>query len=272
MSLAFEEKVYWRFFILTKKRYMSQGCKRDGVLDKEIGKKGVLLQRRDNCSFVRKIYGDVVMMIFNKRDREDIVNYILDELNKLCGAFYPVNDFVVTKSIGEVGELEPYEGKDKNDKPCYKIGDYKVKLLPTDEHKREQQFKLKNCSSEKDYYLRSLPAQVQLAEKMRERGQLVSAGSRLEYVITTMGGHTAKQYIKVEDRAYFSKHSGSLSIDYLYYLKQLSNPLDQILDIIFSEHEKGFILKQYKYRLQVREKVLSELRGVFTPRLMFNGK
>jgi len=272
MSLAFEEKVYWRFFILTKKRYMSQGCKRDGVLDKEIGKKGVLLQRRDNCSFVRKIYGDVVMMIFNKRDREDIVNYILDELNKLCGAFYPVNDFVVTKSIGEVGELEPHEGKDKNDKPCYKIGDYKVKLLPTDERKREQQFKLKNCSSEKDYYLRSLPAQVQLAEKMRERGQLVSAGSRLEYVITTTGGHTAKQYIKVEDRAYFSKHSGSLSIDYLYYLKQLSNPLDQILDIIFSEHEKGFILKQYKYRLQVREKVLSELRGVFTPRLMFNGK
>jgi DNA polymerase elongation subunit (family B) len=272
MSLAFEEKVYWRFFILTKKRYMSQGCKRDGVLDKEIGKKGVLLQRRDNCSFVRKIYGDVVMMIFNKRDREDIVNYILDELNKLCGAFYPVNDFVVTKSIGEVGELEPHEGKDKNDKPCYKIGDYKVKLLPTDERKREQQFKLKNCSSEKDYYLRSLPAQVQLAEKMRERGQLVSAGSRLEYVITTTGGHTAKQYIKVEDRAYFSKHSGSLSIDYLYYLKQLSNPLDQILDIIFSEHEKGFILKQYKYRLQVREKVLSELRGVFTPRLIFNGK
>lgn len=272
MSLAFEEKVYWRFFILTKKRYMSQGCNRDGVLDKEIGKKGVLLQRRDTCSFIRKIYGDVVLMIFNKKDRKDIVNYILDELNKLCSGFYPANDFVVTKSIGEVGNLEPHEGKDKNDKPCYKIGDYKVKLLPTDEHKREEQFKLKNCSSERDYYLRCLPAHVQLSEKMRERGQLVSAGSRLEYVITTTGGHTAKQYIKVDDKSYFSSHSGSLSIDYLYYFKQLSNPLDQILDIIFSEHEKGFILKQYKYRLQARENVLSELKGIFTPRLIFDGK
>lgn len=272
MSLAFEEKVYWRFFILTKKRYMSQGCNRDGVLDKEIGKKGVLLQRRDTCSFIRKIYGDVVLMIFNKKDRKDIVNYILDELNKLCSGFYPANDFVVTKSIGEVGFLVPHEGKDKNDKPCYKIGDYKVKLLPTDEHKREEQFKLKNCSSERDYYLRCLPAHVQLSEKMRERGQLVSAGSRLEYVITTTGGHTAKQYIKVDEKSYFSNHSGSLSIDYLYYFKQLSNPLDQILDIIFSEHEKGFILKQYKYRLQARENVLSELKGLFTPRLIFDGK
>ena len=45
-----------------------------------------------------------------------------------------------------------------------------------------------------------------------------------------------------------------------------------ILDIIFSEHEKGFILKQYKYRLQARENVLSELKGLFTPRLIFDGK
>jgi len=276
MSLAYEEKIYWRFFILTKKRYMSLACERDGVLDTKISKKGVLLQRRDNCAFVRKVYGDVVMMIFNKANRGDVLYYIISELNKLCGACYPSSDFIVTKSVGDIGELEPYEGKDKNDKPCHKIGDYKVTLLPTDEKKREHQFALKNCSDEKEYYLRCLPAQAQLAEKMRQRGQLVSAGSRLEYVITTKGGHTAKQYEKVEDFEYFAKHSTALEIDYMYYLKQLTNPIDQILDIIYTQDdgsgyvlEKGFMLQQYKYRLQVRGKVLNELRALFAPKLKF---
>lgn len=277
MSLAYEEKIYWRFFILTKKRYMSLACERDGVLDTKISKKGVLLQRRDNCAFVRKVYGDVVMMIFNKASRDDVLYYIITELNKLCGAGYPLSDFIVTKSVGDIGDLEPREGKDKNDKPCYKVGDYKVKLLPTDAKKREHQFKLKKCATEREYYLRCLPAQVQLAEKMRERGALVAAGSRLEYVITTMGGHTAKQYEKVEDSEYFSKHLGSLELDYFYYLKQLSNPLDQILDIIYTQDdgsgyimEKGFMLRQYKYRLQVRGKMIAELKSIFAPKLKFD--
>lgn len=283
MSLAFEEKIYERFLILTKKRYMSLECERDGSLKKDkngkvsLSKKGVLLQRRDNCAFVRKVYSDVVMMIFNKANREDVLYYILTELNKLCGAAYPLADFIVTKSVGDIGDLEPHEGKDKNDKPCYKVGDYKVKLLPTDIKKKEYQFKLKNCSTEQEYYLRCLPAQAQLAEKMRERGSLVAAGSRLEYVITTKGGHNAKQYEKVEDSDYFSKHTSALEIDYLYYLKQLSNPLDQILDIIYTQDdgsgfvlEKGFMLSQYKYRLQIRGKMLNELKNLFAPKLKFD--
>jgi DNA polymerase elongation subunit (family B) len=276
MSLAYEEKIYWRFFILTKKRYMSLACERDGKLDSKISKKGVLLQRRDNCAFIRKVYGEVVMMIFDKANREDVLYYIITELNKLCGACYPTSDFIVTKSVGDIGNLEPYEGKDKNDKPCHKIGDYKVKLLPTDEKKREYQFKLKKCTTEQEYYLKCLPAQAQLAEKMRERGQLVAAGSRLEYVITMKGGHTAKQYEKVEDSEYFSKHANSLEIDYMYYLKQLANPLDQILDIIYTiddgsgyKIEPGFMLRQYKYRLQVRGKMITELKSLFTPKLKF---
>ena len=266
MSLAFEEKIYAKFMILTKKRYMSLACERDGVVDTKISKKGVLLQRRDNCAFVRKVYGEVVMMIFNRVPKQDIFFYIIDEINRLCGRVYPVSDFVVTKSVGEVGDLEPSEGKDKNDKPCYKIGDYKIKLLPEDPEEREKQFKLKNCNTERDYYLRSLPAQAQLAEKMKERGQLVAAGSRIEYVITTTGGHLAKQYEKVESSEYFSRHSRSLELDYLYYLKQLSNPLDQVLDIMFEDKE--FTLKQYKVRLQF-EKVLAQLRSLFFPRLAF---
>ncbi len=271
IKLAYEEKVYWRFFILTKKRYMSLECERDGVLKKQISKKGVLLQRRDNCEFVRKVYGDVVMKIFNKAPYEEIVNYILDEFNKLCSGFYSASDFVVTKSVGDIGDLVPVPSTNKKGQPCYKVGDYTVKLLPKEEKKREAQFKLKNCNSEREYYLHSLPAQAQLAEKMRERGQLVAAGSRIEYVITTTGGHTAKQYVKVESIEYFKKHSHAIEIDYLYYLKQLTNPLDQILDIIFktsTKHQQNFVLNQYRYRSRIRCTLLQEIKSIFAPRIV----
>lgn len=269
MSLAYEEKIYWTFFILTKKRYMSLACERDGVLDTKISKKGVLLQRRDNSNFVRNIYGDVVMMIFQTKTKEEIISYILDNLNKLCSGFFKASEFVITKSVGDIGDLQVREVEDEEKKKIiYKVGDYIVKPLPENKKLREKQFKLKDCEDEKTYYLRCLPAQAQLAEKMRNRGQLVSAGSRIEYLITTTGGHTAKQYTKVESIEYFDKHSGVLSIDYLYYLKQLSNPLDQILYIMYGEGYKTFTLEQYKLRL-LKNKICEIIKNYSMSKLVF---
>jgi DNA polymerase elongation subunit (family B) len=283
MSMAYEEKIYWKFMILTKKRYMSLACERDGKVDSKISKKGVLLQRRDTCDFVRKIYGDVVMMIFNRQELDDILYYIIQELNKLCSAYYPVTDFIVTKSVGnmgyyedadnEDGQPEPVQSKNDKGKDCWKLGDYTVKLIPEDPKKRESQFKLKKCDNIIDYYLHCFPAQAQLAYKMRKRGQLVAAGSRIEYVITTTNGHLAKQYVKVESSDYFIKHRGSLDIDYLYYLKQLTNPLDQILNVIYDKpvykFSANFMLEQYKYRYQIRDKMINELKSLYTSKLVF---
>jgi hypothetical protein len=110
---------------------------------------------------------------------------------------------------------------------------------------------------------------------MRNRGQLVSAGTRLEYVITTNGGHNAKQYEKVESLEYFNRHSRVLEIDYYYYLEQLANPIDQILDIIFKnndgykyEYKEGFVLEQYKIRLQYL-KVVREIDSLTKSKIVF---
>jgi DNA polymerase elongation subunit (family B) len=127
--------------------------------------------------------------------------------------------------------------------------------------------------------LRQLPAQVQLAEKMRERGHPVSAGSRLEYVVTTTGGHKAMQWEKVESYTYFNRHPESLQLDYYYYLHQLVNPIDQILNIIYGDKsqnndkykykfEHGFVMKQYKLRLQ-KVKILENIKTVFAPKIKF---
>jgi len=156
------------------------------------------------------------------------------------------------------------------------MGDYKVPLLSTEEKEKNRQFKLKNCNCAKDYYMRCLPAVVQLAERMRERGQRVDAGTRLEYVISDKGGHKAKQYVKVEDAVYFGQHSSVLKLDYMYYLKLMANPFDDVLNVMYNKDDeynykfqKDFVLNQYKYRLKVRTKVLEELKELLNNTINF---
>ena len=280
ISLAFENAIYWKFFILTKKRYMYQKCERDGIIDDHIGKKGVLLARRDNSKFIRNIYEKVINMIFDKNNRDDILSSVITEMNNLCSHLYSYKDFVVTKSVSDHGNGEVIPFVDEKGKKKGKMGSYKVPLLSNDEKERNRQFKLKDCSNAKDYYLRCLPAVVQLAEKMRHRGQRVDSGTRLEYVITDQGGHKAKQYIKVEDAVYFAQYSSILKLDYMYYLKLMANPFDDIFNILYTKplpkddmssgnFTKNFVLNQYKYRLNVRTKMHKELLSLFQPKITF---
>lgn len=276
ICLEFEKEIYWRFFILTKKRYMYKKCMRDGVVDEKIGKKGVLLARRDNSMFIRNAYETLIMMVFNRKTREEILFYIIDIINKLCSHFYSYKDFIVTKSIGSHGggQVVPFINEKGQKKG--KMGDYTVPLLSTEPKERERQFKLKNCNNAKDYYTHCLPAVVQLAERMRQRGQRVDPGTRLEYVISDQGGHKAKQYVKVEDAIYFSQHSSVLKLDYMYYMKLMANPFDDVLNVLYNvddgsknAFQKDFVLKQYKFRLNVRAKVLNELKDLIAPTVTF---
>ena len=58
---------------------MYRACGRDGVVDKKIGKKGVLLARRDNALLIRMIYEKLISMVFDKVPRDDVLYYILGE-------------------------------------------------------------------------------------------------------------------------------------------------------------------------------------------------
>jgi DNA polymerase elongation subunit (family B) len=272
IKLDYEEVIYWRFFILTKKRYMYKSCGKDGVVSNKIGKKGVLLARRDNSMFVRNIYEQIIMKIFNRDSMEEIFEYILEYLNKLFSNYFPYRDFVVTKAVGDTGGMVIEQSLDEKGKETTRMGQYKVKLLAGTDNpdERERQLALKNSTTEKEYYEHCLPAQVQLAEKMKRRGQLVEVGTRLEYVITNQGGLNGKQYTKIESVDYFANHREVLKIDFMYYLKILTNPLDQILNIINknnSRYKKDLILEQYKLRLR-KTKVVEEINNLFTPKII----
>lgn len=78
MKFAYEEQIYWRYLILTKKRYMALKCDLDGNVDNKIAKRGVLLSRRDNSKFIRDVYSNLILKSFYKED----IDTVLYELYK----------------------------------------------------------------------------------------------------------------------------------------------------------------------------------------------
>jgi len=266
MKLEFEGVIYWRFLILTMKRYMSLKCDKEGNISKKIEKKGVLLSRRDNSNFVRTVYSDIIMKIFDRKDNGDILYDTVQHINNLCAYGFGYKDFIITKSVGSVGNgtlvPEPIAGK----RGKGMLGNYTVPLLSKDDKEREKQLLQKDAINDKDFYTKCLPAQVQLAEKIRRRGGRVDVGSRLEFLVLTHENMKAKQYDKIESADYYKEHSQTLQIDHMYYLKALANPLDQVLECTIGE--KDFTFKIYKQQL-VKEKVLTELKEKFRPKLSF---
>jgi DNA polymerase elongation subunit (family B) len=268
IKLEFEAVIYWRFFILTKKRYMYKSCLRDGVVGEKIGKKGVLLARRDTSVFVRNLYEDIIKMIFNKASKDDILYFILQELNKMCSNTLDYKKFVITKSVGSTENLLPTLVKNEKGVESMMMGDYKVPKLPLDEKERAEQLEKKEATTEQDYYEKCLPAQVQLALKMRSRGYPVQSGTRLEYLITDIENHNDKQYAKIEDFDYFKKFSDVLTVDFFYYLKIAINSVDEILNIAFGT-ELDFVKEQYNFRYKIRRRVLNDIKSLSTPKVIF---
>jgi DNA polymerase elongation subunit (family B) len=276
LKIDYEGAIYSFFFILTKKRYMYRSItKKNGklVYSDKIGKKGVLLARRDNSKFVRDVYEGVINMIADNVDKNDVIYWILTEINAMFSGSKPRDDFTVTKSVGDIGNLQAHPFTNDKGKIKAKVGDYTVPLLSNDKEERDAQLAKKDATTPQEFYLLCLPAQVQLAERMRRRGQLVPPGSRLEYVISDPEHHTAKQYEKVECAEYYAKHSDIVKLDHFYYIKALANPLDQVLDVAYgkdADWKKEFILSQYKYRWKIRQKCLNSLKSLFQTNIQFD--
>jgi DNA polymerase elongation subunit (family B) len=251
---------------------MYRKCLRDGVVDNKIGKKGVLLARRDNSKFIRDTYEEVIGKIADDVPRDDIIHYVINQINEASSGMKPYTDFVVTKAVGDSGGLIPEAFVNEKGVKKAKVGDYTVPILSNNKEEREEQMAKKGANTEEEYYLLSLPAQVQLAERMRNRGQRVDAGSRVEYVIFDPDNNNGKQNEKIESADYLAKHQEVVKIDYMYYLKALINPMDQVLDVAFGkdkDYKKGFIDAQYKFRLKIRMKLMNELKDLFRPNLDF---
>lgn len=167
MKIEFEEKIYWKFLILTKKRYMYYSCNKDGCVSEKIRQKGVLLARRDNCLFVKNINKKVVKEIFNKKLKSQLLEMIYDEIMKLMQFEIDYKNLAITKSINNYNDcIIDYNPETS----VFKIGSYKVPSTDVNISKKR------------------LPAQVQLEIKMIDRGLEKAEGARIQYIVLKRPG------------------------------------------------------------------------------------
>lgn len=236
MKLEFEGKIYSTYFILSKKRYVAQPCDINGVKDKKLVNKGVVLQRRDNCKFLKDIYEHSLWKIINNShllkikdgtELKEIMKHpvvketigdVIDYINKLFCRTYTNQDFVITKGLNRVD----YKGKRK-------------------------------------------PAHACLADKLGKRGITVPVNTRLEYVLLKIDKKDKLQEEIIEEFGYFKEHKDVLRIDFMYYLDhQVMKPLDEIFKVAFKLEK--FVQNHVKLR-ENKESIQRQIRSVFSPRI-----
>lgn len=262
MKLVFEEKVYSRFLIFTKKRYLALTQNEDLSLDKDFTIRGILLARRDNCQWVRYIYEAVVRKLMSSTPPtwNEMQSFLVDEFNKLCAHFWDSSHVTITKAVGKDYKIKPCPGYDEQ---THQFTDLKKWM------KRMQELGIPPKSKQwmRMYREKVLPAHVQLAHRMRQRGCPVEAGQRIEYVMLKHENMKAKTFDKIEDPAYQTMYADVLPIDFLYVLHLASNPLDQLLEVAYKQN--SFVSSQYDQRVH-KEKLLVELNAIFSPPLVMD--
>lgn len=240
MKLEFEGKIYATYFILSKKRYIAQPCDINGVMDKKLYKKGVVLQRRDNCRFLKEIYEATLWKILNNAEKlkfeglsthqimkhpvvQETLDMIITYINKLFSREYTAQDFVITKGLNRV-----------------------------------------------DYIGKRKPAHASLADKLGKRGITVPVNTRLEYVLINVDKKDKLQEDIIEEIGYFKEHRDVLRIDYFYYLEhQVMKPLDEILKVAFKVDD---IVKNNVSLRAHKQLINKNIREVFHPQFEIDGE
>jgi DNA polymerase elongation subunit (family B) len=220
MKLTYEEKIYWRYMIMSKKRYMAIAVDLKGNLDKKLSTKGVLLSRRDYSGVTRDLYSVIVYLVMGRP--EDSSSEILskEEITSITKRNKNPKDNIVDIITTGLRKIRMFDSPEKNKlfiltKKISPIERYTIKLLPVEDAKLKKRFEELNLGYEwseldlselrkavvnlkagkpdmdlygeiaRQYALKICPAHVQLAEKIRDRGIRVDQGERIHYVITS---------------------------------------------------------------------------------------
>lgn len=262
MKLAFEEKMYRRFLILTKKRYMAFTQNRDLSVDKELTIRGVLLARRDNCRWIREIYEKVVRSLMDLENPAhhsyQHIEYILqEEMIRLCSHTYDISYVTITKTVGSEYKPKAVTGYDETTGKITDIVKWKKRLAELEIAANDKQWLSL-------YRQRMMPAHVQLAHKMTARGNPVSAGTRIEYVMIQHLNPKAKQFLKIEDPEYVQQFSDVIQLDFLFVLNLAKNSLQQLVHVLFP----GSPMVDRLISLHAQKMdVVREIRRLFQPTL-----
>lgn len=94
------EKIYSKYFLLTKKRYVGYIVDPEGNLI-TVDKKGVVTKRRDGCQYLRDTYSHLIDLIMAETPRWKIFDYICGRVKDLIKGNVKLEDLIISKSIRE---------------------------------------------------------------------------------------------------------------------------------------------------------------------------
>jgi DNA polymerase elongation subunit (family B) len=246
IELEFENEIYSKFLILTKKRYCYQKIEQNGVINPEIFKKGILLCRRDTCKFIKDTYEKLILLIFSNCSFSQAEDHLTSQFQKLLSRQISVTDLVMTKSFND------FEGQVKNGK----LGQYKMRKIAPEHEEYDE-----------DFYVKQLPAMCQLANRLKKRGEFKFEGRRLEYLMLNTNDPTHKQGDKIEHLEYFLRHQEDFNIDYFYYFERLIEPVDQVLEVVFGK--KNWMKQSYIFHYKIKKLFIKQIDKLHRPILIF---
>ena len=220
------EKVYWPYFLYSKKRYAAklwtQG--KDGKMNMDyIDVKGLQLVRRDNTAHVREVCKELLDVVLESNDTEAPRALALQRAIELIEGDVPIEKLTLSQGLSD---------------------SYKVKG--------------QSVSINSPYIADINQAHVQVVRKMRERqpGSEPQSGDRVPYVLIKTDDPKAKAFEKSEDPKY-AKENG-IPIDYEYYfMNKFINPVCDLIEPLFEDPKEeifGELLTKIKPKRRPKKK------------------
>ena len=226
------EKVYWPYFLYSKKRYAAklwtQG--KDGKMHMDyIDVKGLQIVRRDNTPHMREVCKELLDVVLTSSDPGPPKELAKERAIELLSGDIPNDKLVLSQGLSD----------------SYKVGGKNVSIT----------------SSEAVHINQS---HVQVVTKMRQRkpGSEPQSGDRVPYILTKTADPKAKAYEKAEDPKYVEEHN--IPVDYHYYfLNKFLNPVCDLLDPLYENVKEeifGDTINQHKPPKPQREPALSTMK------------
>ena len=226
------EKVYWPYFLYSKKRYAAKlwtKGKDDKMHMDYIDVKGLQLVRRDNTPHMREVCKELLDVVLTSGDPGPPKELARERANELLSGEIPHDKLILSQSLSD----------------SYKVGGKSVSI-----------------NSPESIHINQ--AHVQVVNKMRQRkpGSEPQSGDRVPYLLTKTDNSKAKAFEKSEDPKYVEEHN--IPVDYHYYfVNKFLNPVCDLLDPLFENTKQeifGDIIEQYKPPKKVTGPALSGMK------------
>jgi DNA polymerase delta subunit 1 len=226
------EKVYWPYFLYSKKRYAAKlwtKGKDDQMHMDYIDIKGLQVVRRDNTPHVREVCKELLDVVLTSNDTGPPKELAQKRANELLSGHVSNDKLVLSQSLAD----------------SYKVGGNSVSITSPQSSQINQ-------------------AHVQVVNKMRERkpGSEPQSGDRVPYLLVNTGNPRAKAFEKSEDPKYVEENN--IPVDYHYYfVNKFLNPVCDLLDPLYDNTKQeifGEIIESHKPPPKKREPALSTMK------------